>query len=162
MQRLNTVINMQASRFCASAHTALKLDTTDFMTSSYINYPPQTDRRVVLLSKSLVISILLLVLSYITWAYLTLSWRRPLPYRNQSIDLLRKSMDWFLYDNGLRHERVRMICYYQKMAVAVTSQTCITITLFTLRLDKSMSAWKSLVNLSQFIKAHYVNFRKWY
>ena len=24
---------------------------------------------------------------------------RPLSYRNQSIDLLRKSMDWFLYDN---------------------------------------------------------------
>ena len=28
-------------------------------------------------------------------------------YRNQSIDLLRKSMDWFLYDIGLRHERVK-------------------------------------------------------
>ena len=37
---------------------------------------------------------------------LTLSWRRPLSYRNQSIDLLRKLMDWFLYDNDLRHERV--------------------------------------------------------
>ena len=37
---------------------------------------------------------------------LTLSWRRLLSYRNQSIDLLCKSMDWFLYDNGLRHERV--------------------------------------------------------
>ena len=36
-----------------------------------------------------------------------LSWWRPLSYRNQSIDLLRKSMDWFLYDNGLRHERVK-------------------------------------------------------
>ena len=34
---------------------------------------------------------------------LTLSWRRPLSYRSQSIDLLRKSMDWFLYDSGLRH-----------------------------------------------------------
>ena len=33
----------------------------------------------------------------------TLSWRRPLSYRNQSIDLL----DWFLYHNGLRHERVK-------------------------------------------------------
>ena len=33
---------------------------------------------------------------------LTLSRRRPLSYRNQ----LRKSMDWFLYDNGLRLERV--------------------------------------------------------
>ena len=37
---------------------------------------------------------------------LTLSWRRPLSYRNESIDLVRKCMDWFLYDNGLRHERV--------------------------------------------------------
>ena len=38
---------------------------------------------------------------------LTLSWRRPLSNRNQSIDVLRKSMDWFLYDYGLRHERVQ-------------------------------------------------------
>ena len=39
---------------------------------------------------------------------LTLSWRRLFSYRNQSIDLLCKSMDWFLYDNGFRHERVKM------------------------------------------------------
>ena len=39
---------------------------------------------------------------------LTLSWRRPLSYRSQSIDLLCKSMDWFQYDNGLRHERVNV------------------------------------------------------
>ena len=38
---------------------------------------------------------------------LTLSWRRPLSYRNQSINLRSKSMNWFLYDNGLRHERVK-------------------------------------------------------
>ena len=38
---------------------------------------------------------------------LTLSWRRPLSYRNQPIDLLCKSVEWFLYDNGLRHERVQ-------------------------------------------------------
>ena len=31
-------------------------------------------------------------------------------YRNQSIDLRSKSMDWFLYDNGLRHERVKNSC----------------------------------------------------
>ena len=40
---------------------------------------------------------------------LTLSWRRPLSCRSQSIDLFRKSMDWFLYANGLRHERVERI-----------------------------------------------------
>ena len=28
-----------------------------------------------------------------------------LSYRNQSTDLLYKSVDWFLYDNSLRHER---------------------------------------------------------
>ena len=39
---------------------------------------------------------------------LTLSWRRPLSYWNQSINLLCKSMDWFLYDNGPRHERVKL------------------------------------------------------
>ena len=32
-----------------------------------------------------------------------------LSYGNQSIDLLFKSVDWFLYDNGLRHERVNYI-----------------------------------------------------
>ena len=38
---------------------------------------------------------------------LTLSLQRPLSYRNQSYDLRSKSMGWFLYDNGLRHERVK-------------------------------------------------------
>ena len=38
---------------------------------------------------------------------LTRLWRRSLSYRNQSIDLQSKSMDWFLYDNSLRHERVK-------------------------------------------------------
>ena len=33
-----------------------------------------------------------------------------LSYRNQSIDLLCKSMDWLLYDKGLRHERVKGLC----------------------------------------------------
>ena len=28
---------------------------------------------------------------------------RSLSYKNQSIDLQRKSMDWFLYDRDLRH-----------------------------------------------------------
>ena len=41
--------------------------------------------------------------SYYIWqrGCLILSWRGPLSYRNQSIDL-----DLFLYDNGLCHERV--------------------------------------------------------
>ena len=39
--------------------------------------------------------------------WLTHSWRRPISYRNQSTDLLRNSMDWFLYDIGLRHEMIK-------------------------------------------------------
>ena len=38
-------------------------------------------------------------------AKLTLSRRRSLPCRNP-IDLLCKSMDWFVYDRDLRHESV--------------------------------------------------------
>ena len=36
------------------------------------------------------------------------SFMTELSYRNKSINLIRKSMDWcwFLYDNGLSHERV--------------------------------------------------------
>ena len=38
---------------------------------------------------------------------LTYSWWRPLSYRNPSVDLRSKLMDWFLYDNGRRHERIK-------------------------------------------------------
>ena len=37
-----------------------------------------------------------------------------LSYRNQSIDLLSKSMDWFLYYNGLCRERVKKILFRSK------------------------------------------------
>ena len=48
--------------------------------------------------------------------HLTLSWRRPLSYRNQSTE---NPMDWFLYDNGHRHERVNLNCFlmFQKKQV---------------------------------------------
>ena len=36
-------------------------------------------------------------------------WQSSLSYRNQSIDLLYKSMDWFLYDKDIRHESVKGI-----------------------------------------------------
>ena len=37
----------------------------------------------------------------------TFSLRKTLSYRNQSIDLKCKSIDWFLYDRNLRHKRVK-------------------------------------------------------
>ena len=39
-----------------------------------------------------------------SWTLLTLSWRRPLSYRNQPIDLQIKSMDWFLYAASVMKE----------------------------------------------------------
>ena len=48
-------------------------------------------------------------LKHFRFKCLTLSWRWPLSYRSQSIDLRGKSMDWFLYDNGVRHERVKTV-----------------------------------------------------
>ena len=36
-------------------------------------------------------------------------WRRSASYINQFTELLYKSMDWFLYDRDLRHERVKYV-----------------------------------------------------
>ena len=44
----------------------------------------------------------------------TLSWRRSLSYRNRSIDLLCKSMDWFVYDRDFRYKRVKVSLPVQK------------------------------------------------
>ena len=52
-----------------------------------------------------------------------LSGRRSLSYRNQSIDLQSKSIDWFLYDKDLRLERVSSpsICYFPRFLKMVNS-----------------------------------------
>ena len=65
-------------------------------------------------------------ISTICFWFLILSWRRPLSYRNQSIDLLCKSMDWFLYDNDLRHERVKMYVYKHRERYLLDSNMRLT------------------------------------
>ena len=55
---------------------------------------------------------------------LTLSWWRSLSCRNQSIDLLRRSMDWFLYDNGFRHEKVNMKALFSFNSYHVYTDKC--------------------------------------
>ena len=52
--------------------------------------------------------ILLILIRSRTSGPLTLSWQRSVSYRNQFIDLQSKSIDWFLYDKGIRHERVNL------------------------------------------------------
>ena len=51
---------------------------------------------------------------YYSEAYLTLSWRKSLSYKNQSNDLLSKSVDWFLYDRDFRHSRVKRSSVFAK------------------------------------------------
>ena len=62
---------------------------------------------------------------------LTLSWRRPLSYRNQSIDLrsnglymITASVKWFLYDNGLRHERVKDYSFFSDIFLQRYIKNC--------------------------------------
>ena len=49
---------------------------------------------------------------------LTLSRRRSISYRNQYNDLLYKSMDWFLYNIGLRRERVKKPFFFKNLIIA--------------------------------------------
>ena len=67
---------------------------------------------------------------------LTLSWRRPFSYRNQSIDSLCKSMDWFLYDNDLRHERVTYCSCIEKCTLLTFPERR------TLRSETIFGIWK--------------------
>ena len=51
---------------------------------------------------------------FLNVAYSTLSWRRSLSYKNQSIDLQSKSVDWVLHDTDLRHERVKHLFLFNQ------------------------------------------------
>ena len=50
---------------------------------------------------------------------LILSWWRSLSYRSQSIDLLCKSMKWFLYDRDLHHEKVNNRSVLRKQLINI-------------------------------------------
>ena len=53
-------------------------------------------------SKSIDFNCVIFITAEKKTVFVSISLPRPLSYRNQFIDLLCKSMDWFLYDNGLR------------------------------------------------------------
>ena len=84
---------------------------------------------------------------------LTLSWRRPLSYRNQSIGLLHKLMDWFLYDNGLRHKRVKTNSNIQRFLLFY-------LTPLVSRKTKSLFFEKSQVDIVTCLKMHWALFQK--
>ena len=68
--------------------------------------------------------IFILCLTILRHDALTPSWRRSLLYRNQSINLLSKSMDLFLYNRDLRHERAKDNTFQQKYSTA-TDSSCL-------------------------------------
>ena len=55
-------------------------------------------------------------LKAILMCYLTLLWGGSLSYIYQFTDLQSKSIDWFLYDRDLRHERVTFTCTFDQKA----------------------------------------------
>ena len=57
-----------------------------------------------------------------------LSWRTSLSYRNRCIDLQIKSMDWFLYNRNLPHERVKLQRLRQKWFRNFTTSHSFTFT----------------------------------
>ena len=66
---------------------------------------------------------------------------RYLSYRNQSIDLLCKSMDWFLYDNGTRHQRVKTINFSSTLDfVRITFVPSTFVELLNLRINKPINS----------------------
>ena len=62
-------------------------------------------------------------------SYLTLSYRRYLLYRTRSIDLLCKSMDWFLYVRDLPHEKLKGQKHDQSGILDFSDSHCLTMIL---------------------------------
>ena len=52
-----------------------------------------------------------------SWVIFNSFMTESLSYRNQSIDLLSKPKDWFLYDKDLRHESVNDVYKFKTILV---------------------------------------------
>ena len=70
---------------------------------------------------------------------LTLPCRRPTPYRHQSTNLQSKSMDWFLCDRDLRHERINSYCFCGPNFIHVN--TCNIYPILTY-CNKTLNLWR--------------------
>ena len=65
-------------------------------------------------------SAVILSIPYIVNSFMT----EVLSYRNQSINSLCKSVEWFLYDRDLRHERVKDLKDSVNAVTANSSDIC--------------------------------------
>ena len=68
---------------------------------------------------------------------------RSLPYRNQSIDLQSRSMDWFLYDTDIRHKRVNIRSEILRWSVIGHSGLRHNIRIRGLTVQIPLDAWSS-------------------
>ena len=92
---------------------------------------------------------------------LTLSWRRSLSYRNQSIDLQSKSMNWFLYDRDLRHERVNTFLWISKIWLSDQFPPYVPFWPFTKNRRKKLRHRCFLVNFAKFIRTSSLQNTSW-
>ena len=72
----------------------------------YMAYENKTNITKALYQKMCCSTVDILVVATCHILHLTLSWWRFLSYRNRSLDLLCKPMNWFLYGSNLRHENI--------------------------------------------------------
>ena len=83
-----------------------------------------------------------------SFSFLTLSWGSPLWYRNQSIELRSKYYIRFLYDNGLRHERVKKkdtkLCSYCRLQDETINNILLNVNL----LSNYGMIWDIIVNVA--------------
>ena len=79
---------------------------------------------------------------------LTLSWKWSLLFRNQSIDLLCKSMDWFLH-NGLRHERVKLT-FVVHVLKQISLKSCFILLLYCGQVNKKNGCFVCLFAFKAF------------
>ena len=94
----------ELSPFCMVFGSNLKRRNIIQMTSFWLNHLIKTTFKVqcfCIVSERIEFHIL------IKYSHLTFSWQMSISYRNQSIDLQSKSMDCFLYNRDIRHERVK-------------------------------------------------------
>ena len=99
------------------------------------------DHFVRLVLKGLMVLYIVILYSFQVGGYqvLTLSWRKSLLYRNQSIDLQCKSMDWFLHDRDLRRERVKRLSFSRKQLFNFRIKVLVNCSLLPLAYERSLA-----------------------
>ena len=82
---------------------------------------------------------------------MTVPWRRSLSYRNQASDRQSKSINWFLYDRDLRHQRVNGVSINQIVQFSISLE-CIKKLLYISISDTANSFLEATVKYFKLVK----------